>query len=65
MGFSLENKEEFMLWIKYRFFKEGISPREFRKCRMKDIVDILDIGNAVDAKTVREQKINEAMQKMR
>jgi len=54
-----------MLWIKYRFFKEGISPREFRKCRMKDIVDILDIGNAVDAKTVREQKINEAMQKMR
>ncbi len=53
-----------LLWTKYKFFKAGISPHEFRKCRMRDIIDIMEINNAMDTKMAREQKIKEMIARM-
>ena len=54
-----------MLWLKYKFFKAGISPREFRKCQMRDIIDIMEINNTMDIKMAREQKIKEMIGRMK
>ena len=54
-----------MLWLKYKFFKLGISPREFNKCRMKDIIDVMEINNAMETKMMREQKIKEMIARMK
>ncbi len=54
-----------LLWIKYKFFKAGISPHEFKKCTMKDILDVMEINNAMDTKMMREQKIKEMIARMR
>jgi len=54
-----------MLWIKYKFFKAGISPSEFSKCTMKDIIDIMEISNTLDTKMMREQKIKEMVARMK
>jgi len=45
------------MWLKYKFFEVGISPNEFRKCRMKDIKEIIQIKGAIDERAMREQKI--------
>ena len=65
MGFRLENSVEALLWIKYKFFEAGISPREFRKCQIRDINDIMKIKNAVDQRAIREQKVREMVAKMK
>ena len=54
-----------MLWLKYKFFKAGISPQEFRKCQMRDIINIMEINNAMDTKMAREQKIKEMVARMK
>ncbi|MEK0335804.1 MAG: hypothetical protein QQN41_00005 [Nitrosopumilus sp.] len=56
---------ERLLWIKYKFFKAGISPREFRKCQMRDINDIMDIKNIVNEKAMRDQKIRDMTARMK
>lgn len=53
------------MWIKYKFFEAGISPREFRKCQIRDINDIMNIKNAVDQRAMREQKVREMVAKLR
>ena len=53
------------MWIKYKFFEVGISPREFKKCQIRDINDIIDIKNAMDQRIMREQKIREMVAKIR
>lgn len=47
------------------FFKNGISPREFRRNRLKDIIDCIDLDNAINNKNMRQAKINEMMSKIR
>lgn len=42
----------------------GISPLEFRKCRMSDIKDIMEVTNAWDQKTKREEAIAKAMSEL-
>jgi hypothetical protein len=54
-----------MLWLKYKFFEQGISPREFRKCQIRDIKDIMDIKDAVDSRAMREAEVRDMMAKMR
>lgn len=54
-----------MLWLKYKFFEQGISPREFRKCQMRDIKDIMDIKETVDSRIIRESEVREMMARMR
>jgi hypothetical protein len=60
----LEGKEESLLWLKYKFFEEGIGPREFRKCQMRDIKEIMEIKNAVEERRQRESDIQDALSRM-
>ena len=61
----MKGKKEILLWLKYKFFKEGISPREFNKMAMRDIHDIIDIDNAMEEKQLREQEIYDLMNRGR
>ena len=51
--------------MKYKFFEAGISPREFRKCQMRDIKDIMDIKNAIDQRAKREREVQNMIAQMR
>ena len=65
MGFIIENSAEGMLWLKYKFFEQGISPHEFRKCQMRDIKDIMDIKDTIDSKAMREVEVRDMIARMR
>lgn len=39
----------------------GISPREFKNMSMNDVKDVMEIKNAWEQKSEREQKIAEAV----
>ena len=54
-----------MLWAKYQFFERGIGPDEFRRTQMRDIVDIMQIKNAVKEKQLREELVREMMANMK
>ena len=47
------------------FFKNGISPREFKMNYTKDIKDCIDIDNAINEKGIREAKIKQMMANVR
>lgn len=65
MGFKFDTNEQKLLWFKYKFFEAGISPNEFRKCRISDINDIMEIKNAIDEKAGREQLIRDMVGSMK
>ena len=52
-----------LLWFKYLFFEQGISPKEFNDTRMKDIMDIVDIHDAFRSKENRNVLIYNAKAK--
>lgn len=54
-----------MMWIKNQFFKNGISPNDFRKCQMRDILDILEIESEIEEKQKREQEVQNLINKMK
>lgn len=58
-------REEFLIWLKYKFFESGISPNEFKKCQMRDIKDVLDIKEAVEERRQRENDIQSALSGMK
>ena len=51
--------------MKWVFFKNGISPREFAKCMIKDIQDITDIEEAIESRGVVWGKVKRAMSEVR
>jgi len=51
--------------MKYKFFKEGISPLEFNKIKMSDINDVLDINNAMELKMKAEEKVRNLIGRMK
>jgi len=53
-----------MVYWKYVFFKNGISPKEFNKCKISDIKDIMDIHNTFISKQNRTAAINQLMGQM-
>jgi len=53
------------MWAKLKFFHAGISPREFRKTRTSDILEIMEIENAREEKIERERKMQEKMNKLK
>jgi len=63
-GFTFNDERERLLWMKYRCFEQGISPYEFRKCRLRDLNDVIDINTAVEERKKRIQKTNEAVSQM-
>jgi hypothetical protein len=56
---------EKLMWAKLKFFHAGISPREFRKTRTSDILEIMEIENAREEKIERERKMQEKMNKLK
>ncbi len=61
----ITDSAEGVMWLKYQFFEKGISPHEFRKCRVKDIKEIMDIKEAIDDKAMREKTISDMRAQMR
>lgn len=57
-------KMTFLLW-KHKYFKAGIPCHLFRKEQVRDIIDVIDIDNALNDKTSREAKVNDLMNKVR
>jgi len=49
----------------YASWKKGISPEEFKKCKIKDIKLIMGIDSAINEKNLREQQINKLMSQVR
>lgn len=47
------------MWAKKQFFERGISPNEFRKCKMRDIADIMDLLFEIEDKRKREQIVQD------
>jgi len=50
--------------MRYKFFEAGISPREFRKCRMRDIEEIMDIKRTIEERQARESEIQNLINRM-
>jgi len=50
MGFQLESPEEGYLWRMYQCYKNGISPKEFKKNQNKDIIAMIQIDNMMNEK---------------
>jgi len=53
-----------LLWLKHKFFKQGIGPDEFKKAQMRDINDIMDIENAINERRQREGEVQDAISRM-
>jgi len=53
------------MWFKNKFFRKGISPNDFRKCQMRDILDILEIESEINEKQKREQEVLDLINKMK
>jgi len=51
--------------LKYKFFEQGISPEEFRKCQMRDVRDIMDIKNEIEIRAQRNAKVREMISRMK
>lgn len=65
IGFKLESNKEVLIWLKYQAWEKGISPFEFKKIQIRDLHDIIDIKNAMDEKSQREQNIQNMMRGMK
>jgi len=52
------------MWAKFIFLKNGISPREFNKCSMRDVVDMMDIQKSISERQRRQSKVDEVMSKI-
>lgn len=51
--------------MKYKCFKEGFSPREFKKMEMRDLLEIFEIDNALESKKIRQDNMDQAMANMK
>jgi len=65
MGLQLNDKSDFIRVMMYDAYQNGISPREFRRCAMRDIREIADLKSAFDEKNIREAEIRRTLASMR
>lgn len=63
-GFILSPGKESLIFWKYIYFIHGISTRDFKKELMSDIHDVIDVHNALHAKSKRQSKINSMIAKI-
>ena len=56
--------EEWLLFMKWKYWKNGISTKEFNKEYVKDIIDIFDIDNAISQKEITEIEIQKTLMSM-
>ena len=64
-GFEVTDQKQVLLLWKYRYWKNGIPCHQFRKERMNDVSDVMDIDTALSEKAGREAQVNDLMNKMR
>ena len=64
-GFQLSGKEELILFNKWKFWRNGISPTEFNKISTRDLIDIVEIDNAINEKAMREKEVNKLLRNIR
>ena len=64
-GFELQGTREKLLFWKWVYWKNGISCREFRRERISDIKDVIEIDNAIIQKEKRERKVQEMLHKLK
>lgn len=57
--------DEWLLLMKWRYWKNGIPAREFRKEQIRDITDIGEIDEAIAQKQITEAEIQKAIWEMR
>ena len=60
-----ETDGEYLLWAKQKFYEMGISPSEFKKCKVRDIRDVLEISSEIGLKRKREQEVQEIMNNLK
>ena len=60
-GFKLTCQEDVIGWWMYKSWKKGISPREFKKCQMRDLNLVMGIDNAIGEKDMREAQVRKMM----
>jgi len=60
MGFQLQTQEEIFLWRMYKYWKNGISCRQYRKDYSKDVEAVTSIDNMMKEKENIEAQINTA-----
>ena len=48
-----------------KFFENGIDPDTFRKCQLRDIIDIMDLKGAIGFKQQREIEIQDAINSLK
>ncbi len=63
-GFDLNDIPVQMLWLKYKAYKNGISPTEFYKQPMKDLFDVADIDSAIEYQAERMARLQAEMLKL-
>lgn len=51
--------------MKAKAFEKGISPNEFDKIKMSDIIDISEIQSSEHYQKIRQQKINNMINKIK
>ena len=64
MPLIIENKEQILIYYKYKYFKNGISGKDFRKERISDIEDNVDLDNAFKKMDNRKVKIQNMLRNM-
>ena len=65
IGFEVTDPNIVMLLWKHKYWKAGIPCHQFRKDQKRDIIDVMDIENAINEKAGRVAKVNALMNKMR
>ena len=53
-----------LMWLKFQAYKNGISPSEFNKQSMRDILDMADIDSACEFQGKRMATIQAEMNKL-
>lgn len=61
LGTRLADPRDRLAYWKYVYWTKGISAHQFRKERISDIMDIMDVKHAVDDKKQRIDEMNNMM----
>lgn len=65
MGFILNRPSDLIAWWMYCAYTKGISPKEFKKCKISDIKVIMGIDSAINEKNMREAQIRKLMSQVK
>lgn len=64
-GFSTNDHQAIILWQKYQYWKNGIPAHQFRKERLSDVKEIMEIESAMQRKQINIQAVEQAMAELK